>query len=132
MRRTHLRVALSLVAFLLVCTSARSQVTTGQPPFGSFSGGPDIVNNANLNVAVNVPVVSKTGRGLPFSYALAYNSSIWYPSGNVWTPVANWGWGNATQQGGSGYVSYKWTQGSCRTGPHNPLQYYDQYSNWAY
>jgi RHS repeat-associated protein len=132
MSRTHLRVALSLAAFLLVSTPARSQVATGLPPFGSFSGGPDTVNNANLNVVVNVPVVSKAGRGLPFSYALIYNSSIWYPSGSVWTPVANWGWGNATQQGGTGYVFYKWTQESCRTGPNNPLQIYDQYSNWAY
>jgi hypothetical protein len=58
---------------ILLGFSAHSsaQVTTGLPPFGTFSGGPfDTVNNANLNVHFEIPVVNKAGRGLPsHSYA---------------------------------------------------------------
>ena len=51
--------------------AATSQPVTGLPPFGSFSGGPfDTVNNANLNVHFEVPVFSRAGRGLSFSYSL--------------------------------------------------------------
>jgi RHS repeat-associated protein len=68
----------------------------GLPPFGSFGGGPDQINLANLNVHVDVPVMTKQGRGTPFSYTLKYDSSVWYPtgpSGNIkWQPANNWGW----------------------------------------
>src|SRR5208337_212158 len=127
-----LRLAFIFAVISLAASPASGQVVTGVPPFGSFSGGPDIVNNANLNVHIQIPVVNKAGRGIPFSYTITFDSSVWYPSGGVWLPVASWGWGNATQQGGTGYVVDKWTQGSCRTGPRNPLQYYDIYSQWRY
>lgn len=94
----------ALVAIALTCTLTvpvcRAQVTTGTPPFGSFSGGPDVVNLANLNVELSIPIVNKSGRGLPFNYALSYNSSGWYPlsqSGTVsWQPNSyfSWGWGS--------------------------------------
>jgi hypothetical protein len=36
------------------------QPATGLVPFGSFSGGPfDIVNNGNLNVHFEIPIVNK-------------------------------------------------------------------------
>ena len=72
-----------------------AQVTTGTPPFGSFSGSPDIVNLGNLNVHLAIPVFSRPGRGTPFFYNLQYDSSIWYPvtvgGTTTWQPVQNWG-----------------------------------------
>src|SRR5712664_414013 len=93
-----------------------AQVTTGIPPFGSFGGGPDVINLANLNSHLSIPVLNKPGRGMNFTYDLSYDSSIWYPvtSGGTttWTPVWNWGWAGQTQIT-SGYVDYHYTQGGC-------------------
>src|SRR2546426_3339889 len=116
MTRIRWRLAL-LLGLLVPALAARGQVTTGTPPFGSFSGGPfDTVNNANLNVHLSVPVITKAGRGLPFTYTLSYDSSLWYPVGAVgsqtWTPVANWGWRGVTEVV-TGYVTYNSRQGSC-------------------
>src|SRR5437879_1882577 len=90
--------------------TARAQVATGTPPFGSFSAGPDIVNNANLNVHIVVPVLNKPGRGLPLNYNLTYDGSIWYPvgsSGNqTWVSNTSWGWGATVTGSTVGYVTY--------------------------
>ena len=52
-------------------------VAVGLPPFGTFSGGPfDFVNNANLNVHFEIPVVNKAGRGLPFVYTLTSGCAV--------------------------------------------------------
>jgi RHS repeat-associated protein len=93
----------SVARFFLLCgvvlalgSVARAQVVTGTPPFGSFGGGPDIINLANLNSHITIPIINKAGRGTPFTYNLTYDSSVWYPvttSGvTTWTPVLNWGW----------------------------------------
>src|SRR2546428_13554139 len=107
MRRTH-RLILPWVTFLVLAVKVQGQVATGLPPFGSFSGGPDVVNNANLNVHVSIPARVKTGRGMPFSYALSYDSSVWYPvtsgSSKAWTLAGN-GWLGITEAT-TGYVSY--------------------------
>ena len=83
-------------------------MTTGTPPFGSFGGGPDVIDLANFNAHFTVPVFNKEGRGMPFNYGLAYDTSTWYPvtSGSTtsWQPV-NWGWGVQTQLT-TGYVSF--------------------------
>jgi hypothetical protein len=73
--------AFSLVVLVVLCFSPplRAQSPTGTPPFGSFSGGPDVVNNANLDVHLSIPVVNKAGRGLPFYYLLTDDSFIWSP-----------------------------------------------------
>jgi RHS repeat-associated protein len=109
-------------------------VTTGLPPFGSFSGGPDIVNNASLNDHIEIPVVAKAGRGLPFYYILTYDSSVWSPinaSGtNTWTPVGGWGWGTISQPE-VGFATYSWSQGVC-TDLLGNVYYYDIYSKWVY
>jgi RHS repeat-associated protein len=129
-----LRLAFLFVAILLAAQAASGQVATGTPPFGSFSGGPDIVNNANLNAHLQVPVLAKAGRGLPFHYTLSYDSSVWYPSSasgtNTWTPLSNWGWMYITSAA-LGEVTYKWSQGSCFDKLGN-IYYYDIYSNWVY
>ena len=84
---------------LLVCAFlpiARAQVQTGTPTFGTFGGGPDIINLANLNSQLTIPIINKPGRGMHFTYSLFYNSSIWTAvnsSGTIaWTPATNWGW----------------------------------------
>src|SRR5260370_3305719 len=79
-----------------------AQVKTGFPPFSSTTGGPDAINLANLNVHWSFPIFSKAGRGLPFSYSLQYDSSIWVPElvqvGTTWVkewqPSSDWGWPN--------------------------------------
>ncbi len=99
-------------ALLLLVLGSRllpAQVATGTPPFATLAGGPiDAVDLANLNVHVTIPVLRKSGRGMPLSYALGWDSSVWYPAASgpntVWTPVANWGWGG-TANGLMGYFS---------------------------
>jgi RHS repeat-associated protein len=73
-----------------------SQVATGAPWFGSFAGGPDLVNLGNLNVNFTFPLINKPGRGIPFVLAPTVDSSIWYPvtsNGTTsWQPAPGWGW----------------------------------------
>jgi hypothetical protein len=91
-----LRCAFLLIVVALGAEAASAQVATGTPPFGSFGGGPDVINLANLNSHISVPVLHKAGRGTNFTYDLSYDSSVWYPvtSGSTtsWQPVYNWGW----------------------------------------
>jgi hypothetical protein len=107
-----------LLAGLVLAAAAdgMAQVPTGQPAFGSFAGGPDVVDLSNLNVQLAVPIVNKAGRGTPFSYTLTFDTSVWYPAGvsgsQVWTPVVNWGW-QAQTQVLTGYVTYRTTRLSC-------------------
>ncbi len=68
------------------------QVTTGIPPFQSFDGGPDVIKLGNLNVHYSLPVFGRSGRGIPFNYALAYDSSVWKVAGSAWLPAStSWG-----------------------------------------
>src|SRR5258708_5167832 len=105
-----LALALSFEGF--VATSASAQVPTGTPPFGSFGGGPDVINLANLNSHITIPVLHKPGRGTNFDYDLTYDSSVWYPVGATgfqnWQPVGNWGWASnsAFNSGSTGYLIY--------------------------
>ena len=105
----------------------------GTPLFGSFSGGPDIVNDANLNVHLSVPIREKNGLE-PFYYVLTYDNSLWYPVGTTgsqaWQPVSGWGWRTLTPVV-TGSITYNITQKSC----HDLLGdvfYYNQYSGFAY
>src|SRR5260370_14985468 len=98
-----------LLIVALAATSASAQVATGTSPFGSFGGGPDVINLANLNAHITVPVLHKPGRGTNFTYDLSYDSSVWYPvtsgSTTTWQPVYNWGW-RANTEVATGYLSY--------------------------
>ena len=128
--------AFLLVGILLAASSASGQVATGLSPFGSFSGGPDVVNNANNNVYWSFPVLSKPGRGINFYYLLTYDSSIWSPnnaSGQaVWTPVPSWGWATATN-GATGYITYTLTTNKCPYGsPPFSWYYWNVYGGFAY
>jgi hypothetical protein len=84
-----------VVTFSTFCHS--QQHATGTQPFGTFGGGPDIINLGNLNVHLNIPVLHKQGRGLPFIYDLAYDSSsVWMPvtsnGSTSWSPRGGFGW----------------------------------------
>lgn len=114
------RACLSLLfacAFLPV--TARAQVQTGAPPLGTFGGGPDVIDLANLNSHITVPILHRPGRGTDFTYNLGFDSSVWYPvgsSGNQsWQFVWNWGWAGQTQIT-TGYVTYRRLIGDCGTG----------------
>ena len=107
---TRLIRALPLLLLLtVVSVQVRGQVTTGTPPFGSFGGGPDIINLASLNSHISIPVLHKPGRGTNFTYDLSYDSAIWYPvtsgSTTTWTPVLGWGWRGQTEVA-TGYISF--------------------------
>src|SRR4051812_11347665 len=86
-------ISIASIIFAL-CGTCFSQVATGVPPFTSTGGGnADVINLANLNVHITVPVFSKPGRGMGFSYAPSYDTSVWTVSGNTWQPVdMYWGW----------------------------------------
>jgi RHS repeat-associated protein len=125
-----------LLAMALLTGVASAQVATGTPPFGSFGGGPfDTVNLGNLNVHFAIPVVHKAGRGIPFTYDLSYDSSIWTPvpsSGTTqWQPVSNWGWRGQTEAA-TGYISVSVAVLICYSGPHDPTGDRFTYSNWVY
>ncbi len=133
MTRAHRFLFLTIV-FALTVKVTVAQVQTGTPPFGSFGGGPDVINLGNLNAHLTIPVLHKPGRGTNFSYDLAYDSSVWYPvtSGSTtsWQPVANWGWGIVSQPL-AGVVTYRVTPKTCT----DRISYYgnyNQYSNWTF
>jgi RHS repeat-associated protein len=105
-----------LCLFLLSCC-AFSQIDTGMPPNSTMLGGPfDTINAGNLNIHFAVPIISKPGRGLPFTYALAYDSSIWTRvvsgSTTAWQPSGSWGWVAQTQSK-LGYVAMNTVRDQC-------------------
>ena len=109
------RSACFLATLIFTIATASSQVATGAPPFSSLGGGPfDSINLGNLNVHFAIPVVNKAGRGMPFTYDLSYDSSVWYPSSSsgtlTWTPVQNWGWRGQTEAA-VGYITYTSSSG---------------------
>lgn len=101
---------LSLLTIVLVANAAVAQVMTGTPPYQSFGGGPDVINLGNLNVHYSIPIVSRAGRGMPFSYALSYDSSVWTIVGSTWTPASS-KWGLTRDTAASvGYVQMQSSQ----------------------
>ena len=84
MLRRSIFVALVVLSLSATC---HAQPQTGTYTLGAFDTKTfDTINIGNLNVYFSVPVRSKPGRGLPFYYNLAYNSSIWFPAGTRWQP----------------------------------------------
>src|SRR3984957_973295 len=127
MPRSQIRLWSLVISMLMICSApCFAQVQTGTPPYGSFGGGPDIVNLGNLNVHINVPIFSRAGRGMPLTYSLGYDTSVWSPvnsSGSqVWTPATNWGWTSSTASV-TGHLSSRFTSSqTCPTyiNPHLP------------
>ncbi len=132
------RILLSLLVCLLSVRIASGQVATGFPPFASFSGGPDIVDLANGNVHITIPVFSRAGRGTSFSYVLNYDSSIWTPYGaggfyGAWGMQGGW---LAASTNATGRYNFTQIQVCCPGQHCNPDlgtgTYYNQYSQWQY
>jgi hypothetical protein len=136
MTRTH-RILLPMVVLAFSVSVASAQVQTGTPPFGSFGGGPDVINLGNLNVHLTIPVIHKPGRGTSFTYDLSYDSSVWYPVGvsgsQSWQPVnSTWGW-KGLAAAGIGFVSYSMVYSSGNCGYMGQSQYQSwSYSNFTY
>ena len=129
-RSTFLLFLLSLIS-----TGSHAQVQTGTPAFGSFGGGPDVVNLANLNTHLDIPMLNKPGRGgMNFTYDLTYDSSVWYPATvngqQVWQPVFNWGW-LAQSVIQTGYISYYKATMNC-DGTKPPFPQYSYYEFFVY
>lgn len=137
MNRT-LQSFLLLVASSLAALSTSAQVQRGTPPFGSFGGGPEVINLGNLNVRMAVPVIHKPGRGKTLNYDITYDSSVWRPvtSGGVttWQPDAQWGW-SGTIPYAAGHVTYQTSAlEHCRFFQETQwiTEYYHFLSDWVY
>jgi len=118
-----------LIIVLVTGHLSAQQPAIGLPPLGSFAGSSfDTVNLANLDVHFSIPIFSRPGRGIPFSYSLSYDSLIWVPvpwGGNTaaWQPVDNnWGWRGATEAA-TGWV--EWTDDSNECSDTYEFYYHD-------
>jgi hypothetical protein len=114
-----LRKIAPIFILLLSASAAMGQVATGTYPYGTFdTPGFDTINVGNLNVHLDISVLHKAGRGMPFTYDLSYDSSVWTPVnvGGVmqWQPVLNWGWEGSTAIS-TGYLSYSSNSNVCVT-----------------
>jgi RHS repeat-associated protein len=129
-----LRALYTFVLFILLTLApVNAQVTTGTPPLGSFGGGPDTVDLANLNVSLTVPVFQRSGRGASFQFVLGLNTSAWYPVPTGSTPPMSWqasnSFGQPTTATPFGYVTHAQTQTTCSGNNHVPLTIN---SRWVY
>jgi RHS repeat-associated protein len=142
MKRTILS-TLPIVSLLLALTVfAGGQVATGVPKFSSIGGGEfDTVNLGNLNVHFTVPVLHKAGRGIPFSFDIGYDSSIyqivtvngaqtWQPSSQAGSYGSYWGWQNLEVN--TPYLNYTTAVTSSGTCYNNQQWYVLGYSNYLY
>src|SRR6476659_6904027 len=117
----------AFIRFLFLCSlifatlAMSAQVVTGTPAFGTFkSFGPTVLDVANLNSRVTIPIMSKPGRGTPFNYAMAYDNSVWVPSGDPgsqsWQPQSDFGW-HGISEAITGYLSYSVASHQCPPSP---------------
>jgi hypothetical protein len=84
--RSFINTSLLFLLLLLttVCLSAQdsnTQVATGVPPLSTTTGGPDSLNVGNLNANWSFILLERPGRGLPYHAGLAYDNSVWIPTG---------------------------------------------------
>ena len=89
---------------LLLSTFGFSQRPNGNAP---LVGG---VSTDTLNVGLNIPLVSKSGVGMPFDASLTYNSNFWsiavYGDGTAaWTVPVGVGWSDAADASFFGRVT---------------------------
>jgi hypothetical protein len=134
MNRLFLRSGILVLAIVLAWPwRCGAQVPVGVPLFGSFGGGPDIINMADLNVHYQIPIRQKNGLA-PFYYILTYDGSVWQPvgtSGNqTWQPTPAWGWQVLTPLV-AGLVTFSQTQEMC-TDISGDSYNYNLYSNFLY
>src|SRR5713101_9441463 len=111
----RIAIAVALGALPLASGASAQDVVTGTPPFGTFkSFGPTVLNLANLNSQISIPIFSRPGRGTGFHYALIYDNSVWVPQFDTssWQPRPQFGW-HGLSEGVTGYLSYSETTTSC-------------------
>jgi hypothetical protein len=122
---------LVLALLLLTLHNATTGQVTGIPPYQSFRGGPDVINLGNLNVHYSIPVFSRAGRGMPFSYSLAYDSFIWQPLGGAWFPAGTWGLfrDSAALVGVASYTTH---QARCQDPDTGQWEWYNVYNFTSY
>jgi RHS repeat-associated protein len=110
------RFALLTVLGMALGSVTSAQVATGTPPFGSFGGGPDIINLGNLNAHITIPVINKAGHGMPFVYNLSLDTVMWepYDIGGVltWANPSNSGL-SGSAQALAGSISFSTTETEC-------------------
>ena len=109
-----------LLLLLSVSSAAFAQnLGTGLYAFGSFdSKGFDSINLGNLNTHFEIPVVSKPGRGMNFTYSIVYDGLVWTPSGSSgtgsWLADPSWGFHGSLLGGAyTGYVTFNQLTLSC-------------------
>ncbi|MBI3475373.1 MAG: RHS repeat-associated core domain-containing protein [Acidobacteria bacterium] len=80
---------LAVAALSIAIPAGLAQQVTGNgtPAYNSFSGGPDLINDGNLNFHFGVPVFARGGRGMPFSLSLPIDNGAWYTYQDIY---ANW------------------------------------------
>jgi RHS repeat-associated protein len=134
----QLRRALTLLAIFTLSAAHPSlaQVHTGTPRFGNFGGGPDIINLGNLNSHLDIPVLHKNGRGLPFDFKFVFDSSVWAPvsvnGSKAWQPSSNWGWGTGGTDIGQVTYTVTVTTIHCIIAGHTFSAQQTTWSNWSY
>jgi RHS repeat-associated protein len=127
MTRAHYLVLTLALTFCNGIVSAQTPPATGTPSFGSFGGGPEIINLGNLNAHLAIPIRHKAGRGLALKADRTFDTAL------VWFPVTSSGtrsWLSGFYMGwdrpGTTVTGYVWNQAtsisSCDT----------IYSNWTY
>ena len=135
MRKIQSRFLYALLVLIFIhCLPSAAQVATGSPPLTTATGGPDLIDLANLNVQYTIPIFNKAGRGHSFAYNLSYDTSVYYriSSGGTatWQPVNNWGWQGLTEPA-NGSLTYTTTSTDCPppSPPHVPgvINFY-----WSY
>jgi|GEM_PF-1765202 len=74
-----MKTAVHILAVILFCVSwLCAQDSAGVSSFSSSASTPGgVVDLSNLNRSIAIPVVDKSGRGVPFSFSLVNNSSIY-------------------------------------------------------
>src|SRR6266700_4995421 len=132
MKRTcKYRLLAAAACFFVFPTIVVAGPTVGIPPFQSFGGGPDAINLGNLNVHYSFPIFNRAGRGIPFSYALAYNSSVWTAAGSTWLFSGS---GGLTRDVSAavGYVGASVVQHHCIDRYNGSTFYYNLYTYTGY
>lgn len=124
-----------LIAILLFGTTAPC---FGQAlaPFAAVTSGPDQINLGTLDIHFTQPLADKPGRGLPLTYNLGWDNSVWMPSGGAWVPRTNFGFTGGGLTGGgvaawNGVLTYSYTSG-CQTYPYVGTICWSSSSNYVY
>ena len=133
-----IRFCLCILLAVVFVDSAQGQspVATIQS-FGSYGGGPDVINLGSLNSHIAIPIRHKAGRGTDFDLTLTYDSTVWTPliSGSTrsWQPVASTtvpGWQGLSTAGQS-FLSYSMVYSGPWRITCDGTNYYN-YETWTY